>query len=236
MIALSFIGRFTPQARESYVKLRLSLDRSEGIRAQRNFFASNNPFQPVVGNKLSAEEASLHVAEARQALRQFWKGQGAAKKDGPSIRDMAEQVGLISSYEYIYFAASNFLHFNPHALMRTGWGKEEGPFVFGTGNFSLYYKDLSRFYAACIYLGFCSSFADYLGQDRRVLRASMVEELLEDFQRWPELVTFEELNLKPPLFFFMHAMKQVARGDSANEGKFDALLHELKGLSGISTN
>src|SRR5277367_6218338 len=112
---------------------------------------------------------------------------------------MAETVGLKVTYEYIYFAASNFVHFNPHALMRTGWGPETGPFTFSVGNFGGYYRDLAAFYGAILYIGYAATFGS-LFQEQREFNEDIeeIEDILMRTPRWPELVTFKELNLPLP--------------------------------------
>jgi Family of unknown function (DUF5677) len=48
------------------------------------------------------------------------------RRDGPTIKDMALEVGLTFTYDYIYFVSSNFVHFNPQGLLRMGWGGMDG--------------------------------------------------------------------------------------------------------------
>jgi hypothetical protein len=105
-----------------------------GILAQRDFFEANNPLQPVLGAGPSADQARLDVQQARASFLTFWKSIGVHKRDGLTVRDIASEVGLLSTYEYIYFAASNFVHFNCRALLRTGWGPQHGPFDFSIFN------------------------------------------------------------------------------------------------------
>ena len=110
------------------------------------------------------------------------------------LRDMAEDVGLISTYEFIYFSASNFVHFNPHALFRTGWGAEHGPFTFSIRNMSGYYQSFSSFYGAVLFIGFQASFgSDHFKVDLETEINRLIE-LIGYVQRWPEIITFEEMN------------------------------------------
>jgi len=202
---------------------------ARGIEAQRNFFASNNPAQPVIGAGLSADESAKRLRETRDEIRAFWKSIGVPRYDGPSIRELASKVGLTSTYEYIYFASSNFVHFNPHALFRTGWGPLAGPFRFSIFAMDPYYQMSGSFYGAIMFLGFESAFG------QRYLRLDLSKEtekilyLIDHVQRWPEVVTFEEMNKKAPLYLLTHALGQVMRKENPAT-PYGAILQEVQNL------
>src|SRR4051812_25494203 len=152
LIFLQFLSTFGHTDREKLIDLIHVSRLHDGLLAQVKFFGENNPFQPVVGGK-PVHLQSLRASD-RAKLRAFWAGHGESKKDGPSIRDMAERTGLIHTYEYIYYLSSNFVHFNPNILMRMGWGPEFGPYRFSVSNFSQYYGDVASFYGAVLFIGF----------------------------------------------------------------------------------
>lgn len=158
LIYLTYMSRIDAKMAQELITCLLRLNTARGIEAQRNFFAANNPTQPVLGAGFSGERAKKSVTEARDQLRSFWKSIGSTKHDGPTLLDLSVEVGLRSTYEYIYFAASNFVHFNPQALLRTGWGPEHGPFHFSIHNMDGYYRSLSSFYGAILFVGFHASF------------------------------------------------------------------------------
>lgn len=232
LIALKYSLRFTAFEREQYFNYMMLLNRSEGILAQKQFFEANNPFQFVVGSGQSIDQAKHAVEIAKNRIQTFWKSKGSAKKNGPNIRDMAEAVQLRITYEYIYFAASNFVHFNPHALMRTGWGPEGGPFAFSVGNFGGCYRDLAAFYGAIVYIGFASTFGFLFPEQNEFdQEVGEIEDILVKTPRWPELVTFEELNLPvppQPQRPILHAVREGAKTKGGTHG-FDAMLREVKG-------
>ncbi len=229
LIYLSYISRFERTDRSELIHILMNLNLAEGLDAQSDFFKVNNPFQPVLrstkGSASSGESASL---AARREFRSFWNGRGSSRRDGPTIREMATSVGLNSTYNYIYFAASNFSHFNPQSLLRMGWGSAVGPFKFSMKNINSYYKSLSSFYGSVLFIGFYSAFElGYFSTDCN----SEVEKILEiisGIHRWPELVTFEEMNQKPPLFILTHVLRQAA-GVEANS-PYGAILEEVRGL------
>jgi hypothetical protein len=233
LIILKYTLNFTAEIRGSYFNKLMALNRSEGILAQKRFFETNNPFQLVVGSEMGLDQAENEVEIARNDLKTFWKSQGSLKKNGPNVRDMAEAVKLKDTYEYIYFAASNFVHFNPHALMRTGWGPEGGPFTFSIGNFGGYYRDLAAVYGAILYIGFAATFGPLLGDQQGFNQEiSAIENILVKTPRWPELVTFEELNIKAPLHMLLHAIREGTR-ERGQDFAFFKILNEIKGLPAV---
>lgn len=176
-------------------------------------------------------ELSARRVECRRMLREFWKGVGETKRDGPSVRDMAERTGLVYTYEYIYFLSSNFVHFNPLTLMRMGWGPNEGPFRFSVHNFSKYYLDVASFYGAVIMLGFYFRVGQDLfapGSHQAILD---LLESIDEVPRWPEIITYEELNRKPPILHFMARALRKATEDSEENVPYGAILKEVRGIS-----
>src|SRR6185437_9179648 len=201
LIVLQFLATIPTTKRRRLLGLIQRLNTHSGMLTQVKFFAANNPFQPVAGGSEATLE-TLRKAD-RDALRAFWKSQGESKKDGPSVRDMAERVGLPQTYEYIYFLSSNFVHFNPHTLMRMGWGPEEGPFRFSVQNFTGYYADLASFYGVLLFLGFFFRSGTGYFSTESVTDVEMILQIIDDVPRWPEIVTFEEMNRKPPMLPFL---------------------------------
>lgn len=229
LIYLSYVKHLLPHERLELVQLLIRLNTAEGLDAQHQFFAANNPFQPVLSptskSNQNGESASL---VARRELRAFWKRHASARRDGPTIKDMALKVGLTSTYNYVYFAASNFSRFNPQSLLRTGWGSEKRPFQFSANHMSGYYKSLSSFYGAIIFLGFHSAFSpDHFDASCDADAAELLS-LISEVHRWPELVTFEEMNQRPPLYFVTHAIRKVAEKEAASP--YGTILKEVCGL------
>jgi hypothetical protein len=196
---------------------------------QVRFFEANNPFQPVVGG--SATKLQNLMLADRNDLRAFWKAQGVAKKNGPTVKDMADRTGLAQTYEYIYFLSSNFVHFNPHALMRMGWGPEEGAFRFSVHNFARYYADLASFYGAVLFVGFFYRIGTGYFSDETSADTEAILKAIDDVPRWPEIVTFEELNRRPPMLPFMSYAMRKAMEDSDEQIPYGAILREVRGMT-----
>ncbi len=230
LIVLEYLKTFSPEDANKFLVLRQRQTTHDGMLTQLHFFKANNPFQPVVGGKVETLERLLE--KDRGEIRDFWTAVGSPRKNGPTIKDMAASSGLTQTYDYIYFLSSNFVHFNPHTLMRMGWGPETGPFQFSVHNFAAYYADLASFYCAVLFVGFfyrvgSAHFSPHLEAD--VLK---ILEAIDDFPRWPEIVTFEEMNLRPPMLPFMaHAMRRAMEG-SDEQIPYGAILREVRGLPG----
>jgi hypothetical protein len=229
LITLTYISTLgAPQVQE-LLRWLFRLNIMEALSAQRAFFAANNPFQPVVGSSMSQEKAEQSTGEARRALREFWKEAGSQKRDGPTIRDMSAAVGLTSTYDYIYYVASNFVHFNPGNLLRSGWNRDDGPFVFSLRHRSPYYQALTSFYGCVLFIGYYSAFGSEYFKNDWEHEITHLTKLIGDIQRWPELVTFEELNLSPPLYFALHAARTVIE-KSDKSIPYGAILQEVRSL------
>lgn len=229
LIYLTYLSRMEGETARKLITQLLQQNTARGVAAQRNFFAANNPFQPVLGASMSEEQVQELTTEAREGIRKFWKDKGCSRRDGPTIFELAAKVGLNSTYEYIYFAASNFVHFNPQALLRMGWGPKSGPFVFSIANMDGYYRSFSSFYGAILFIGFHASFGSAhfkCDLDREVAR---LLELIDHVQRWPEVITFEEMNQKPPLYLITHALGKLMRTKD-KKIPYGAILKEVQSL------
>jgi hypothetical protein len=224
LIYLAYISKNLPNDKSKLMHHLMQRSLAEGVKTQAKFFKANNPFQIVVEyNKKDGQDPAII---ARQNVRDIWAEHGSARKDGPTVREMADDIGLLHTYEYIYFAASNFVHFNPQPLLKMGWGPNEGPFAFSTANMSGYYKALSSFYGSILFIAYQSafpgSFTTDCTKDVKVLLA-----LIEEMYRWPEIVTFEELNMRTPVYLLTHAMRQAVPEEGKPEG---GILAEIRNL------
>ena len=227
LIYLTYLCKMEEKRAKELIRILVRKNTLEGLAVQRRFFDANNPLQPVLGKEMSV--AKTHKATCREEFRQFWKSVGNTKRDGPNMFDMANDVGLISTYEFIYFSASNFVHFNPQVLLRTGWNKKNGPFAFSTQHMHTYYQSFSSFYGAVLFIGFQASFGSGYFKSSVDIEIERLIELIGHVQRWPEIVTFEEMNVTPPLYFLTHALGRVVREDDETV-PYGAILREVQAL------
>ena len=229
LICLTYLSRLEDGFGRRLIPWLMHENVAKGIDVQRKFFELNNPLQPVLGGGSGGEDTSKRADQAKKDVKALWTESG--KNRAPSVRDMAANVGLDSTYDFIYFAASNFVHFNPSALLRMGWASKPGPFTFSTEKIDAYYRNFASFYGAILFLGFEASFApDHFSQAVGDEVTRLIE-LVGKVQRWPEVITFEEMNKKPPLYLMTHALREVMAGEQDSTLPYGAILKEVQGLS-----
>ncbi len=181
---------------------------AEGVKKQEVFFNENRPRQPVF-SYVGKYESILKTSN--QLLKNYRSKYGWNRKF-PRIIDMADACSLRSLYDYLYCATSRFVHFSPHLFMRMGWGniKTSDPsFRFSTTNFSTYYKEFSRFYGTILFVNFCEEFGGDLKISNLAASLVVLREYMEKSPRWPEFVTFEELNQTPPDYNKIYALTSL---------------------------
>ena len=123
------------------------------------------------------------------------QGKKSGKQSLPSARFMANKSGLSQLYDYIYHAMSIFVRFNPHILLRMGWG-DLPEITFSTRHFNAYYRHFACFYGAYLFKELCTWMISIDLLDKAVgTDLQKIVDLLEKETRWPEIVTFEEMNI-----------------------------------------
>jgi hypothetical protein len=235
LIVLRFLAQIEDERRKEFLNALIQKNFSDGIAAQSKFFKANNSLQPVVGADISEQEIGARVVASNDRLR------GACKQMDfdriPSVAKMARTVGLIATYEFIYFLTSNFVHFNPQALMRMGWGtvaevegnKRLSNVKFSTSHMGGYYRNLSKFYGTILLVGFVhllKGIPNFAAIDLTA-ELNQIDSAIAALDRWPEAVTFEEMNIRPPLFFLVRAFREVMKSDDIPIG-YGQILEELK--------
>src|SRR5215470_15964155 len=100
------------------------------------------------------------------------------------------------------------------------------PFRFSVSRLSDYYKALASFYGAILFIGYHSAFSSSQFRSSCEREIEMLFDLIEHIHRWPEVITFEEMNRKPPLYLLTHAMRRAFREKGAPE----RILAEVRGL------
>lgn len=201
------------------------------VRVQTNFFAGNNKLQPTLGGFTESKRQDEAIKRASEDVRRTWNDAGVTKEKGrvpPTIREISNAVGLKTTYEYCYHLTSNFVHFNPAQLFRTGWGSLEGPFSFSVANFEGYFSNLARFLGVLVFLGYCHLAPTRFEADAAERYAKTIDRQLRGNFRWPEITTYEEMNRTWPDHVILRALMTVMREENSNA--MPDVLSELKGL------
>ena len=148
------------------------------VDKQTKFFRKHRPFQPVFGGTLNSPQKVVGL---------------------PSMKDMAEKTKLSDLYDFLYAVSSDNVHFNPRIIIRNAWGDGRKTFMHSTKNFQDYYINLCAVYGVYLFCRFIEFFQKELRLSSAV--ASEVERLsiaIDGKLRWPEAVTFEEMNKGGP--------------------------------------
>jgi hypothetical protein len=201
LIVLKFLTSLPRKDREKLIQLMMTHDVYTRINSQRKFFSASRPQQPV----LTVSDAETIVAETRIKMRQIWNIHGWPNlKHGamPQIRQIAEKLGqtaLATLYDYLYRFTSGTVHFSVQSLLRSGWGNLPERCRFSTTHFHQYFSAFASVYGAFLFCVFFEFFGRHLRPPSKV--SKIVAKIRHDLilePRWPEMVTFEEMNLKPP--------------------------------------
>ena len=201
----------------------------KNVHAQTRFFALNNQLQPTLGSFVDPTEQKAAIKQASAAVNDVWKRVGCQ----PTIRQLSRTVGLETTYDYTYYLTSNFVHFNPIQLFRTGWGPMEGPFSFCVDNFEGYFSNLARFLGALVFLGYCHLASDKFERDAANRYADTIAIQLQGNFRWPEITTWEEMNKTWPDNIILRSLMTVVRKDDPNA--MPDVLSELRGLAKLGS-
>lgn len=199
LIVLSFLEPL--QDRDDIVLAMISEDVSKALHSQHAFFMKNRSWQPVVS------PPSVFQPSAIKSLKDFAKAHGWPKNKLPRVYDMANACNLSALYEFMYSATSKWVHCSPHVLLRMGWSgpgekrrvSYETRWSFSTKHFDRYYLDFNRVYSKLLLILLLRRFRSELDKPNKVEQLLIeIEKHTSDLLRWPELVTFEELNLSAP--------------------------------------
>jgi Family of unknown function (DUF5677) len=201
LIVLRFIGRMPTDDRQAVLAALMSHEIATRTKLQDAFFSAIRPQQPV----LRLQDADAQIARAEAAARDVWKRNGWPnfnKGPMPPVRQIAEKQGLHQLsvlYDYFYRLTSAGVHFNVQSLLRSGWGDLEKAVVFSPTNFHEYFKRFCALYGAFMYCLYFEFFRDVLRPETHVREiVGKIRENVLMAPRWPEMITYEEMNLRPP--------------------------------------
>lgn len=193
LIVLAYIARISNSDRDRLCILMMNHEIGTRFKSQAEFFRVARPDQPILSSEVD-------LRPLRDEMRSIWQRNGWPNLKNewmPPIRQMAEKyhVDLLSTlYEFMYRLTSGMVHFNSQALLRSGWGTPP-TFHFSPRNFDIYYRNYARIYGMLLFCLYFELFEDELAVDPKVIAiVSWIKEALLMEPRWPEAVTFEEMN------------------------------------------
>lgn len=191
-IALRYLqAKRTSMERDELLKNKMMSLVFDGAVKQHKFFQNRRPFQPVFSG------------QPKSAL---------PKVSLPPTRNMAVEVSLDDLYDFMYAITSDVVHFNPRVIIRNAWGETKERFQHSVGNFDVYYADFCQTYSLFFLCEFVRAFSSEVSFSGEYLASiGRVEEWLTQKLRWPEAVTFEEMNIDSPAEVLRLLMKMAAK-------------------------
>lgn len=176
------------------IRIKLEEDLYRSAISQWDFFEANRPDQKLYYK----EDFRSEEQKAKDQLKNFLRNrniQTQGRSSLPSVRKMADESNLLELYDYVYHATSSLVHFNPRVLLRMGWGDLPN-ITLSVKNFGKYYKHFTCFYGAYMFLQLCEWSVDLGIVEKTVApKLDIIAKLIQDEPHWPELVTFEEMNI-----------------------------------------
>jgi hypothetical protein len=200
LIVLRFIKGMPKVDREALIIALAGHETATRVKLQAEFFKAFRPQQPV----LQLQDPDQAIAVRESEAQAVWNRHGWPNlRSGamPQIRQIAEKQGapyLLILYDYFYRLTSSGVHFNVQSLMRSGWG--DVPEVrFSTKNFHSYFSSFCTIYGAFMFCLYFEFFGQVLRPGSKVMKSvAEIRKTLLFTPRWPEMVTYEEMNLRPP--------------------------------------
>jgi hypothetical protein len=205
VVVLESIHGFDSEKREKLLGGIQRLEVNDRAITQWEFFQKYRPFQPVI-------DKAIDIDEALATVQTIWREAGWStfnakpKKTMPPVIQLAQKLApgvLDLLYDFIYRLSSTTVHFSPQTLLKTSWGNVDDENNI-TGTISVrhmanYYKTYSQVYGVLLFSFYFELFPTEIEATSReqsvveAMRKSILEKL-----RWPEMITFEEMNLPTP--------------------------------------
>jgi len=226
LIALKFLRQLSKKDRDEVMTIKMLAGTTEASAKQTRFFKKRRPFQPVIQFAEDPSRLALH----KDRLTAIGQASGLWRTEGklPPIEQMSIKVNLRWLYDFIYSITSEVVHFSPRIALRTGWG-DLPSVAFSTKNFCQYYLAFSQTYGAYLFVLFCLTFRKDLAlSDRLSEPVKKMQEFLDDEMRWPEAVTFEEMNQKDPGPILRAVLRVVHEERGGNKSRKHAVQRSKK--------
>ena len=202
IILLNHLSGFNHDTREFVLIRLMELEVTQNARYQNRFFRTFRPFQPVMPERINDEE------RLKKELTDFWQQNGwpnfqprtsTATPPTSEIAAKSKPRLLEVVYDFIYRLSSNSVHFRPGVLLRMGWGPDMSHMTFSPKHLSHYYLTMCQVYGCyllCLYFElFDRILKPTQGESEAVVE---LRRYLLWIVRWPEMVTFEEMNHPAP--------------------------------------
>ena len=200
VIVLHYLHNIPRAERDRLLTKLMTHEVHSRLVTQHAFFAATRPMQPILQPRMSPSAVQILEDE----IRSIWRAHGWPKmKQGviPPIRQIAQKDGgdiLAKLYDYLYRLTSGTVHFSVGALLRTGW-RDKHNYTFSVQHFDAYYTAFGRIYGAFMFCVYFELFARLLRPGNKAgPKIDDIRNSIRSIFRWPEMVTFEEMNVRVP--------------------------------------
>ncbi|WP_276484097.1 DUF5677 domain-containing protein [Paraflavitalea pollutisoli] len=196
LIAISYLITQSKAKQNYLIVTKRHEELKLSTKAQAGFFSKYNKGQ-IVAPPLNHGDIQIILDEYRRAGHDFEN----AKL--PKVYTMAKRVGLKDLYSFIYHSTSKAVHFDIFTLLSMGWGKLDKKERTIEANYShehdyKHYYSFGVFYSTYLFIYETIKFEPFLDLPPKIKKQlSTLEEVYKQID-WPELVTFSQLNIKPP--------------------------------------
>ena len=200
IIYFRFLSRHPRKVREKILMDMMALEVMRNLKHQDSFFSKFRPYQPVI------KEQETDIDKIEESVRSFWRNNGwpnLNNRVSPPIEQIARKSDpelLDIVYNFIYRLTSGTVHFNPQILLRSGWGDRlMKKMKVSPRNMDPYYVSVNQVYGSlllCLYFEFFGRFLRPQQEEKMMVKE--LRECLQNIFRWPEMVTFEEMNIDVP--------------------------------------
>jgi hypothetical protein len=214
VIVLTFLAKLKRKDRDEVIAIRLFHSINQASLEQRTFFKKYRPFQPVLGFKLDL--AALNAQRDRLTTIGLLSGLWNTERKLPPVEQMAIKVKLREVYNFIYSITSETVHFSPRIALRHGWGNNPYDVTMSMKNFCRYYLFFSQVYSVFLFVLFCRKLRRQLGLTSAFMaRIKELRHVLDGQIRWPEAMTYEEMNQEEPNIILRSALQIAHEGKLA---------------------
>lgn len=197
LIVLGFLDKNFKNQADEIIKLQLSIDNHKSLLAQEAFFDEFRPHQPRIRPRNGSSKNKKKEKQLKLIYGSFVNGNNQLQ---PSVNKMAKDQGMHLLYKFLYHATSRLVHFSPSTLLRMAWFDPNVNISHCDPHaLDKYYYNFVKFYSAHLLSAFVNRFSSYIDIDENLRQA--IDKNLREVNgnpRWPELVTFEELNAENP--------------------------------------
>jgi len=195
IIVLKFIDDLISDSDKDILLLSMSkLTIAKELREQELFIRKYRPAQPVLKEDFANNFKGEEISEVLNR-------NGINGNKMPPTAQMADRIGLKELYDYLYRGSCSFVHFNPRIMQRTIWAEKNSTKVYKTSitNFHKYYFSFSSFYCSYLLVLLYKYFGHYFHLSTEHVKIFVeIKEFIRRTRHYPELVTFEEVDLKRP--------------------------------------